>query len=73
MPGNFLSSFAGIISHNPQNILKVRQPQPLNEAVLNLKQMIHKVKLQILMILHLHVYTVTITKYNFHAWFEFHL
>lgn len=73
MRGNVSSSFAGIISLNPQNILKVRQPQPLNEAVLNSKQMFHKVKLQILMILHLHVYTVTKTKYHFHAWFEFHL
>lgn len=71
MPGNVLRNFAGIISFNPQNILKVRQAQSLNEAVLNLKQMFHKVKLQILMLLHLHVYTVTKTKYHFHAWFEF--
>lgn len=71
MPGNVLRNFAGIISLNPQNIIKVRQAQPLNEAVLNLKQMFRKVKLQILMLLHLHVYTVTKTKYHFHAWFEF--
>lgn len=37
MLGNVLSNFTGIISFNPQYILEERQPQPLNEAVLNSK------------------------------------
>lgn len=69
MLGNVLSNFTGIISFNPQYILKERQPQPLNEAVLNSKHThVPQKKLQILILLHCKVYTVTET---LHVWVEF--